>query len=221
MLLNFLAYAVARGVNCQRCHMSHFTRKELAERTGYSERTICRIAGEIPGATPRRTGRWTYPDRVNPDALAWIQRARIANDGKRQKQQIRVKRQRKKSPPSMVSYLQGIQACAAAFDSCMPFLHKIHLHPTGSVDFDETLDFDEWLLFLKLVKSLYDLPPPDRIELLLHYFQGSTLPTGFRVCLKWDNGCEMADQLEARYAKAKAHVEKLTQSILAKAFRGE
>jgi type I restriction enzyme S subunit len=31
----------------------------------------------------------------------------------------------------------------------------------------------------------------------------------------------LADQLEARYAKAKAHVEKLTQAILAKAFRGE
>ena len=31
----------------------------------------------------------------------------------------------------------------------------------------------------------------------------------------------LADQLEARYAKAKAHVDKLTQSILAKAFRGE
>ena len=31
----------------------------------------------------------------------------------------------------------------------------------------------------------------------------------------------LADHIEARYAKAKAHVEKLTQSILAKAFRGE
>ncbi len=31
----------------------------------------------------------------------------------------------------------------------------------------------------------------------------------------------LADELEARYAKAKAHVDKLTQSILAKAFRGE
>jgi type I restriction enzyme S subunit len=31
----------------------------------------------------------------------------------------------------------------------------------------------------------------------------------------------LADQIEARYAKAKAPVEKLTQSILAKAFRGE
>src|SRR2546430_8940707 len=31
----------------------------------------------------------------------------------------------------------------------------------------------------------------------------------------------LAGQLEGRYAKAKAHVEKLTQSILAKAFRGE
>jgi type I restriction enzyme S subunit len=31
----------------------------------------------------------------------------------------------------------------------------------------------------------------------------------------------LADQIEARYAKAKAHVEKLTQSILAKALRGE
>jgi type I restriction enzyme, S subunit len=30
-----------------------------------------------------------------------------------------------------------------------------------------------------------------------------------------------ADQIEARYQKAKAHVDKLTQSILAKAFRGE
>lgn len=32
---------------------------------------------------------------------------------------------------------------------------------------------------------------------------------------------ETADALEARYLKAKAHVDKLTQSILAKAFRGE
>src|SRR5207245_785500 len=31
----------------------------------------------------------------------------------------------------------------------------------------------------------------------------------------------LADQIEARYAKGKAYVEKLTQSILAKAFRGE
>jgi len=31
----------------------------------------------------------------------------------------------------------------------------------------------------------------------------------------------LADQIEARYAKAKAHVHNLTQSILAKAFRGE
>lgn len=31
----------------------------------------------------------------------------------------------------------------------------------------------------------------------------------------------LADQLEARYHKAKAHVDKLTQSLLAKAFRGE
>jgi type I restriction enzyme S subunit len=31
----------------------------------------------------------------------------------------------------------------------------------------------------------------------------------------------LADQIEARYTKAKAHVNKLTQSILAKAFRGE
>jgi hypothetical protein len=157
-----------------------FTRKELAELTGYSERTISRIAGEIPGATSTRTGRWTYPDRENPDALAWIQRARIANDGRRQKQQIGVKRQRKKTPPSMASDLQAIQACAAAFDSCRPFLHKIHLHPRG-VDLDETLDFDEWRLFLNLLKSLWDLPPPDRIELLRHYFQGSRLPAGFKV----------------------------------------
>ena len=31
----------------------------------------------------------------------------------------------------------------------------------------------------------------------------------------------LADQIGARYKKAKAHVDKLTQSILAKAFRGE
>jgi type I restriction enzyme S subunit len=31
----------------------------------------------------------------------------------------------------------------------------------------------------------------------------------------------LADQIEARYAKAKAYIDKLTQSILAKAFRGE
>ena len=32
---------------------------------------------------------------------------------------------------------------------------------------------------------------------------------------------KVADQIEERYQKAKAHVDKLTQSILAKAFRGE
>jgi type I restriction enzyme S subunit len=32
---------------------------------------------------------------------------------------------------------------------------------------------------------------------------------------------KIADQIEERYRKAKAHVDKLTQSILAKAFRGE
>jgi type I restriction enzyme, S subunit len=32
---------------------------------------------------------------------------------------------------------------------------------------------------------------------------------------------ELADQFEARYWKAKTHVDKLQQSILAKAFRGE
>lgn len=32
---------------------------------------------------------------------------------------------------------------------------------------------------------------------------------------------KIADQLEARYQKARAYVDKLTQSILAKAFRGE
>lgn len=32
---------------------------------------------------------------------------------------------------------------------------------------------------------------------------------------------KLADQIEARYSKAKAHVDKLTQAILAKAFRGE
>jgi type I restriction enzyme S subunit len=31
----------------------------------------------------------------------------------------------------------------------------------------------------------------------------------------------LADQLEARYAKAKVHIDKLGQSILAKAFQGE
>ena len=31
----------------------------------------------------------------------------------------------------------------------------------------------------------------------------------------------LADQIETRYAKAKTHVDRLTQSILAKAFRGE
>jgi type I restriction enzyme S subunit len=31
----------------------------------------------------------------------------------------------------------------------------------------------------------------------------------------------LADQIETRYAKAKAYIDNLTQSILAKAFRGE
>jgi type I restriction enzyme S subunit len=31
----------------------------------------------------------------------------------------------------------------------------------------------------------------------------------------------LADQIEARYTKGKAHIEKLTPSLLARAFRGE
>ncbi len=39
--------------------------------------------------------------------------------------------------------------------------------------------------------------------------------------LLWYSIQALADMLEARYRTAKAHVDKLTQSILARAFRGE
>ena len=159
------------------CHI--LTRKELAKLTGYSERTISRRAGEIPGATLRPIGRWDYGDRDNADVQAWIQRARTANDSKRQGQRIKAKRTRSKAAPSMIADLQAIQECAAAFNICSPFLHKIHPHQRGT-DFDETLGFDEWVLFGKLLKSLCDLPPVDRIELLIGYFHGSKLPAAFK-----------------------------------------
>jgi hypothetical protein len=159
--------------------MSRFTRKELAQRTGCSERTISRKAGEIPGARLRRSGKWDYPDRGNPNTQAWIERTRFTEDAKRKKQRMAAQRRRKKSPPSMLADLQAIEACAAAFDHCRPFLHKIYPHATG-IKFDDSLEFDEWFLFGKLLKNLYDLPPPDRIELLIHYFHGSTSPAGFK-----------------------------------------
>lgn len=50
------------------------------------------------------------------------------------------------------------------------------------------------------------LPEPEEQQEIVHRVQGMFA---------------LADQIEARYAKAKAHVDKLTQSILARAFRGE
>jgi type I restriction enzyme, S subunit len=48
-----------------------------------------------------------------------------------------------------------------------------------------------------------------------------TLPEQQEIVRRVESFFTLADQLEARYLKAKAHVDKLTQSILAKAFRGE
>lgn len=48
-----------------------------------------------------------------------------------------------------------------------------------------------------------------------------SLPEQYEIVRRVDALFKTADALEARYRKAKAHVDKLTQSILAKAFRGE
>lgn len=47
------------------------------------------------------------------------------------------------------------------------------------------------------------------------------LPEQQEIVRRVESFFTLADQLEARYRKAKTHVDKLTQSILAKAFRGE
>lgn len=47
------------------------------------------------------------------------------------------------------------------------------------------------------------------------------LPEQQEIVRRVESFFTLADQLEARYQKAKTHVDKLTQSILAKAFRGE
>lgn len=48
-----------------------------------------------------------------------------------------------------------------------------------------------------------------------------TFPEQQEIVRRVESLFTLADQLEARYKSAKAHVDKLTQSILAKAFRGE
>jgi type I restriction enzyme, S subunit len=52
-------------------------------------------------------------------------------------------------------------------------------------------------------------------------FALAPLPEQHEIVRRVESLFTLADQIEARYAKAKAHVDKLTQSILAKAFRGE
>lgn len=47
------------------------------------------------------------------------------------------------------------------------------------------------------------------------------LPEQQEIVSRVESLFELADQIEARYAKAKAQIDKLAQSILAKAFRGE
>ncbi len=58
----------------------------------------------------------------------------------------------------------------------------------------------------KLGQLQFDLPPLAEQQEIVHRIEALLA---------------LADQIEARCAKAKAHVEKLTQSILTKAFRGE
>jgi type I restriction enzyme S subunit len=60
--------------------------------------------------------------------------------------------------------------------------------------------------------------PPEMLEILLPV---PPLAEQQEIVRRVEALFALADQIEARYAKAKAHVEKLTQSILAKAFRGE
>ncbi|PIP07466.1 MAG: type I restriction endonuclease subunit S, partial [Syntrophobacterales bacterium CG23_combo_of_CG06-09_8_20_14_all_48_27] len=43
----------------------------------------------------------------------------------------------------------------------------------------------------------------------------------FRIARRVEALFKIADQIETRYQKAKAYVDKLTQAILANAFRGE
>jgi type I restriction enzyme S subunit len=62
------------------------------------------------------------------------------------------------------------------------------------------------LSFDHLRETVISLPPLDEQQEIVH--RVSQLFT-------------LADQIEARYLKAKTHVDRLTQSILAKAFRGE
>ena len=47
------------------------------------------------------------------------------------------------------------------------------------------------------------------------------LPEQHEIVRRVEQFFTLADQLEARYAKAQAYVDKLTPSLLAKAFRGE
>jgi type I restriction enzyme, S subunit len=60
--------------------------------------------------------------------------------------------------------------------------------------------------------------PPEMLEILLPV---PPLAEQQEIVRRVEALFALADQIEARYAKAKAHVEKLAQSILAKAFRGE
>jgi hypothetical protein len=182
MLLNFLAYSEAPMSTAQNvtCHI--LTRKELAKRTGYSQRHISRIWREIPGASLKPSGRVSY-DENHPDFDEWVRRARAANDKKQARREIGVVRKRKNAAPSMREDLQAIQECVAAFNSWSLFLHKIHVHSTG-VDIDPTLSYEEWCQFLKLMKHSWGLPPIDRIELLFDYFAGSQLPAALKDLLK-------------------------------------
>ena len=61
------------------------------------------------------------------------------------------------------------------------------------------------------------------LTILLGRFPSSIppLPEQHEIVRRVEELFALADRIEARYQKAKAQVDKLTQSILAKAFRGE
>ncbi|CAN5488448.1 type I restriction-modification system specificity subunit [soil metagenome] len=98
------------------------------------------------------------------------------------------------------------------------------------VEQNGTLDSAFLFLFLQSPRFIYELSgrlrgtdqpyinPPDMLEIL---FPLAPLLEQREIVRRVEALFKTADALEARYRKAKAHVDKLTQSILAKAFRGE
>ena len=155
-------------------------RRELARLTGYCERHISRIAGEIPGATSTSGGQCNY-DETNPEFKQWLSAVKAKNEIKRHLKHSGAKK-RKSKMPTMAEDMAAVKRFVDAFKKAQEIGAEIRLTRIGAKIPDGTSK-EQWLALGEMLKHLRDIPSGEGILLLLHHFE-ETLPESLSAFFK-------------------------------------